>query len=328
MPGDRKHGLGKGMGSLLSGFDYDAQIENISLSENEREEVPLTPPSFDIPLKKEDTESVDTGERVVYLPLSSISANVNQPRKSFDEDSLNELAESIKSQGVIQPIIVEEYAPGKYSIIAGERRYRASKIAGLEHIPSIVKSLGEIQRMEVSLIENVQRENLNPIEEAFAYQYLIQKSGYTQEEVAKKVGKSRSAITNSIRLLNLPDMIKDDLISGLITSGHARAILSLINPSDQMLLRNKIVEGDLSVREAEALAEEYNKGKKIIQKKKDKGKDPEISLVEEKFVTAIGAKVEIKGTLNKGRLMVRFRSQKELERIYSFLSDGDDLFEE
>ena len=315
MPGDRKHGLGKGMGSLLSGFDYDAQIENISLSENEREEVPLTPPSFDIPLKKEDTESVDTGERVVYLPLSSISANVNQPRKSFDEDSLNELAESIKSQGVIQPIIVEEYAPGKYSIIAGERRYRASKIAGLEHIPSIVKSLGEIQRMEVSLIENVQRENLNPIEEAFAYQYLIQKSGYTQEEVAKKVGKSRSAITNSIRLLNLPDMIKDDLISGLITSGHARAILSLINPSDQMLLRNKIVEGDLSVREAEALAEEYNKGKKIIQKKKDKGKDPEISLVEEKFVTAIGAKVEIKGTLNKGRLMVRFRSQKELERI-------------
>lgn len=328
MPGDRKHGLGKGMGSLLSGFDYDAQIENISLSENEREEVPLTPPSFDIPLKKEDTEAVDTGERVVYLPLSSISANVNQPRKSFDDDSLNELAESIKSQGVIQPIIVEEYAPGKYSIIAGERRYRASKIAGLEHIPSIIKSLGEIQRMEVSLIENVQRENLNPIEEAFAYQYLIQKSGYTQEEVAKKVGKSRSAVTNSIRLLNLPDTIKDDLISGLITSGHARAILSLINPSDQMLLRNKIVENDLSVREAESLAEEYNKGKKIIQKKKDKGKDPEISLIEEKFVTAIGAKVEIKGTLNKGRLMVRFRSQKELERIYSFLSDGDDLFEE
>ncbi len=327
MPGDRKHGLGKGMGSLLSGFDYDAQIENIPLSENEKEEVPLTPPSFDIPLKKDNTE-VDTGERVVYLPLSSISANVNQPRKSFDDDSLNELAESIKSQGVIQPIIVEEYAPGKYSIIAGERRYRASKIAGLEHIPSIIKSLGEIQRMEVSLIENVQRENLNPIEEAFAYQYLIQKSGYTQEEVAKKVGKSRSAVTNSIRLLNLPDTIKDDLISGLITSGHARAILSLINPSDQMLLRNKIVENDLSVREAESLAEEYNKGKKIIQKKKDKGKDPEISLIEEKFVTAIGAKVEIKGTLNKGRLMVRFRSQKELERIYSFLSDGDDLFEE
>ena len=211
MPGDRKHGLGKGMGSLLSGFDYDAQMENIVLNEDEREEAPLTPPPSPVMTEKAD----DTGERVIYINLSAITPNPNQPRKTFDDDSLNELAESIKSQGVIQPIIVEEYAPGKYSIIAGERRFRAAQIAGLNTIPSIIKSFGEIQRMEVSLIENVQRENLNPIEEAFAYQYLIQKSGYTQEEVARKVGKSRSAVTNSIRLLNLPDTIKDDLISGL-----------------------------------------------------------------------------------------------------------------
>lgn len=322
MPGDKKHGLGKGMGSLLSGFDYDAQIENVALSDIDKEEAPIAPHVQKTP------EANETGERVVYINLSSIMANPNQPRKSFDEDSLNDLAESIKSQGVIQPIIVEEYAPGKFSIIAGERRFRAAQIAGLKNIPSIVKNLGEIQRMEVSLIENVQRENLNPVEEAFAYQYLIQKSGYTQEEVAKKVGKSRSAITNSIRLLNLPDTIKDDLISGLITSGHARAILSLVNPSDQMLLRNKIVEGDLSVREAEVLADDYNKGRKIVQKKKEKGKDPEVLLAEEKFINAIGAKVEIKGTLNRGRLMVRFRTQKELERIYAYLSNGDDLFEE
>ena len=207
MPGDKKHGLGKGMGSLLSGFDYDAQIENVALSDVDKEEAPIAPPV------QKNPESNEIGERVVYIDLSSIMANPNQPRKSFDEDSLNDLAESIKSQGVIQPIIVEEYAPGKFSIIAGERRFRAAQIAGLKNIPSIVKNLGEIQRMEVSLIENVQRENLNPVEEAFAYQYLIQKSGYTQEEVAKKVGKSRSAITNSIRLLNLPDTIKDDLIS-------------------------------------------------------------------------------------------------------------------
>ena len=321
MPGDKKHGLGKGMGSLLSGFDYDAQIENVALSDVDKEEAPIAPPV------QKNPESNEIGERVVYIDLSSIMANPNQPRKSFDEDSLNDLAESIKSQGVIQPIIVEEYAPGKFSIIAGERRFRAAQIAGLKNIPSIVKNLGEIQRMEVSLIENVQRENLNPVEEAFAYQYLIQKSGYTQEEVAKKVGKSRSAITNSIRLLNLPDTIKDDLISGLITSGHARAILSLVNPSDQMLLRNKIVEGDLSVREAEALADDYNKGRKIVQKKKEKGKDPEVLLAEEKFINAIGAKVEIKGTLNRGRLMVRFRTQKELERIYALLKD-DQLFDE
>lgn len=321
MPGDKKHGLGKGMGSLLSGFDYDAQIENVVLKEEEREEAPVIPPSFD-PEKKDD------GEKVLYIPLSSITPNPNQPRKSFDEDSLNELAESIRSQGVIQPIIIEEYAPGKHSIIAGERRFRAAQIAGLKNIPSIIKSFGEIQRMEVSLIENVQRENLNPIEEAFAYQYLIQKSGYTQEEVANKVGKSRSAVTNSIRLLNLPDIVKDDLISGMMTSGHARAILSLVNPADQILLRNKIIERDLSVREAEALADEYNKGRKIVQKKKEKGKDPDILFAEEKFINAIGAKVEIKGTLNRGRLMVRFRTQKELERIYSYLSNGEDLFDE
>ena len=321
MPGDKKHGLGKGMGSLLSGFDYDAQIENVVLKEDEREEAPVIPPSFE-PEKKDD------GEKVLYIPLSSITPNPNQPRKSFDEDALNELAESIRSQGVIQPIIIEEYAPSKYSIIAGERRFRAAQIAGLKSIPSIIKSFGEIQRMEVSLIENVQRENLNPIEEAFAYQYLIQKSGYTQEEVANKVGKSRSAVTNSIRLLNLPDIVKDDLISGMMTSGHARAILSLVNPADQILLRNKIIEGDLSVREAEALADEYNKGRKIVQKKKEKGKDPDILFAEEKFINAIGAKVEIKGTLNRGRLMVRFRTQKELERIYSYLSNGEDLFDE
>lgn len=321
MPGDKKHGLGKGMGSLLSGFDYDAQIENVVLKEDEREEASVIPPSF-------DTEKKDDGEKVLYIPLSSITPNPNQPRKSFDEDALNELAESIRSQGVIQPIIIEEYAPSKYSIIAGERRFRAAQIAGLKSIPSIIKSFGEIQRMEVSLIENVQRENLNPIEEAFAYQYLIQKSGYTQEEVASKVGKSRSAVTNSIRLLNLPDIVKDDLISGMMTSGHARAILSLVNPADQILLRNKIIEGDLSVREAEALADEYNKGRKIVQKKKEKGKDPDILFAEEKFINAIGAKVEIKGTLNRGRLMVRFRTQKELERIYSYLSNGEDLFDE
>ena len=272
-------------------------------------------------------EEIQDGEKILNLSINEVEPNRNQPRKHFEEEALEELAESIKSQGVIQPIIVEEYAPGKFSIIAGERRFRAAQIAGLKNIPSIVKNLGEIQRMEVSLIENVQRENLNPVEEAFAYQYLIQKSGYTQEEVAKKVGKSRSAITNSIRLLNLPDTIKDDLISGLITSGHARAILSLVNPSDQMLLRNKIVEGDLSVREAEALADDYNKGRKIVQKKKEKGKDPDVLLAEEKFINAIGAKVEIKGTLNRGRLMVRFRTQKELERIYAYLSNGDDLFE-
>ena len=241
---------------------------------------------------------------------------------------LDELAESIKSQGIIQPLIVEEIVPGKYSIIAGERRFRAAQIAGLEKLPVIIKKPSELDRIQMSLIENLQRENLNPIEEASAYQYLIQRSGMTQEDVAEKVGKSRSAVANSIRLLSLNDSIKDDVIAGNISAGHARAILSLINPSDQQLLRDKIIDSDLSVREAEKLADEYNKGHKFVQKKSSKDDDPEISEVVEKFVSAFGARCDIKGSLSKGKLTIRFRSQQDLERIYGLISGGDELFTE
>ena len=179
----------------------------------------------------------------------------------------------------------------------------------------------------MSLIENLQRENLNPIEEATAYQYLIQRSNLTQEEVAAKVGKSRSAIANSIRLLSLPDKLKDDVISGQISAGHARAILSLVNPADQQLLREKIVDGELSVREAERLADEYNKGHKVEPKKKGKEEDPEVSEVVERFVSATGSRCEIKGTLDRGKLLIKFRSQQDLERIYSLLSGGSQLFD-
>ena len=321
MPGDKKHGLGKGMGSLLSGFDYDAQIENVALSDVDKEEAPIAPPV------QKNPESNEIGERVVYIDLSSIMANPNQPRKSFDEDSLNDLAESIKSQGVIQPIIVEEYAPGKFSIIAGERRFRAAQIAGLKNIPSIVKNLGEIQRMEVSLIENVQRENLNPVEEAFAYQYLIQRSGLSQEEIGNLVGKSRSAIANSIRLLSLPDDLKDDLIAGMITPGHARAILSLVNPGDRTMLRDEIVNKELSVRKAEQRAEELNKGQKLVKPAKEAEDDPRVAEVTDKFVSALGSKCKITGDLSKGKIVIRYRSERDLERLYSRIT-GEDLFTE
>ena len=265
--------------------------------------------------------------RAVYVPITSISPNPNQPRKTFDEEALNELAASIKEQGVIQPLIVEEIVPGHYSIVAGERRFRAAQIAKLDTVPVIIKSLTELQRIQMSLIENIQRENLNPIEEAYAYQYLIQRSNLTQEEVAAKVGKSRSAIANSIRLLSLPDKLKDDVISGQISAGHARAILSLVNPADQQLLREKIVDGELSVREAERLADEYNKGHKVEPKKKGKEEDPEVSEVVERFVSATGSRCEIKGTLDRGKLLIKFRSQQDLERIYSLLSGGSQLFD-
>ncbi len=309
MSTDKKRGLGKGIGSLMSGFDFDSQTEDV-LSKTIKE------------------ETKNRGLTVVDIELSHIRTNSNQPRKFFDEDSLKELSESIKSQGIIQPLTVEEIAPGEFSIVAGERRYRAAKMAGLDRVPCIVMTLNEVQRIQISLIENIQRENLNAIEEAQAFQYLIDKTGFTQETVAERVGKSRSAVANSLRLLSLSDQIKDDIVSGAMTAGHARALLSLVNPADRQLLRDKIVHEDLSVRDAEALAASYNKGQKVkSQKKKDK-KDDETLKVEEKFTSALSSRCEIKGNLNKGKLIIKFRSTTDLESIYAKLSNNDILFNE
>ena len=308
MANEKKRGLGKGISSLMSGFDFDTQTDDIITKT----------------IKDERKDKMT----VVQLDIGHVRPNPNQPRKFFDEEALEGLAESIKSQGIIQPLTVEEIAPGEFSIIAGERRYRAAKIAGLDKVPAIVVSLSEVQRIQMSLIENIQRENLNAIEEASAYQYLIDHSGYTQEMVAQKVGKSRSAIANSLRLLSLSDKMKDDIVSGAMSAGHARAILSLINPADRELLRDKIVQEGLSVRDAEILAEAYNKGHKLIQRKKSTEKDTEVVNIEEKFVSAVGARVEIKGSLDKGKLQIKFKSQKDLERLYALLSGGGVLFDE
>ena len=308
MANEKKRGLGKGISSLMSGFDFDTQTDDIITKT----------------IKDERKDKMT----VVQLDIGHVRPNPNQPRKFFDEEALEGLAESIKSQGIIQPLTVEEIAPGEFSIIAGERRYRAAKIAGLDKVPAIVVSLSEVQRIQMSLIENIQRENLNAIEEASAYQYLIDHSGFTQEMVAQKVGKSRSAIANSLRLLSLSDKMKDDIVSGAMSAGHARAILSLINPADRELLRDKIVHEGLSVRDAEILAESYNKGHKLIQRKKITEKDTEVVIIEEKFVSAVGARVEIKGSLDKGKLQIKFKSQKDLERLYALLSGGGVLFDE
>ena len=308
MANEKKRGWGKGISSLMSGFDFDSQTDDIITKT----------------IKDERKDKMT----VVQLDIGHVRPNPNQPRKYFDEEALSGLAESIKSQGIIQPLTVEEIAPGEFSIIAGERRYRAAKIAGLEKIPAIVVNINEIQRIQMSLIENIQRENLNAIEEATAYQYLIDHSGFTQEMVSQKVGKSRSAIANSLRLLSLSDKMKDDIVSGAMSAGHARAILSLVNPADRDLLRDKIVHEGLSVRDAEILADSYNKGHKLIQRKKSAGKDSEIVNIEEKFVSAIGARVEIKGSLDKGKLQIKFKNQKDLERLYALLSGGGVLFDE
>ncbi len=307
----KSHGLGKGMGSLLSDFDYE-------MNTGDTTEVAPVIEKIVAPVLEKEIK----GDKVLSILIDNIQPQVNQPRKSFDDESLSELAASIKSQGILQPLLVEEYAPGKFSIIAGERRYRAAKLAGLTEVPVIVKNFTELQRIEVALIENIQREDLNAVDEAAAYYYLIQKSGFTQEEVAQKVGKKRSTITNSLRLLQLPDSMKDDIIAGNLTPGHARAILSLSNPSDRIILRNKIVENELSVRDAEKEAEALNLGKKLIIKKKDSPKNPYVQDIEDKFLHAFGTRVTVRGNQRRGKLIIPYDSQSELERIYS-LHDKD-----
>ena len=312
MSAKKIHGLGKGMGSLLGNFDFDITPDVVS-SPKEK---------ITVQVSEEDIK-----DRVLYVSVDKITPNVNQPRKSFDDDSLAELSASIKNQGVLQPLLVEKITDDSYVIVAGERRFRAAKIAGLSEVPVIVKSFNEVQRIEVALIENILRENLNAIDEAAAYQYLIQKSGLTQEEVAEKVGKKRSTVTNSLRLLQLPDQMKDDIVSGVLTAGHARAILSLVNPNDRMLLRDKIIEKELSVREAEEEAQALNEGKKVKVKRAPKARDPYIQGVEDKLLEAFGTKVEVKGNLKKGKLVIPYASQSDLERLYRLLGKSEDLFD-
>lgn len=301
----KSFGLGKGVSTLFADYQQDNE-----------------------PTKIEENNGNVSRETVLFVKLDSIKPNENQPRKVFEETALNELADSIRHQGVLQPILVEEYAPEKYSIVAGERRFRAAQIAELKEIPVIVRKFSAVQKSEVALIENIQRENLNAIEEARAYKDIIEKSGMSQNELADMVGKNRTTITNSLRLLQLPDTIQDDLVSGVLTAGHARAILSLVNPSDRIILRNRIVEKDLSVRDAERVAESFNEGKKLIVKKNVvKANDAIKQEVEDKFLEAFGTKVQVTGNLRRGKVVIPYKSKNDLERLYSLLSKGE-LFED
>ena len=274
----------------------------------------------------------DPTQRILQVPIENIRANPNQPRKDFNQESLEELAQSIKREGVLQPILVEEIAPGQYSIVAGERRYRASRLAGLPSIPVLVKDFTQMQRLEVSLIENIQRENLNPIEEAKAYAYLIQEAGITQEELAQRMGKNRSTISNSIRLLQLSSAMQQDMLHGKFSAGQARAILSVVNPADREILYRAVLEKDLSVRATEQLAAQFNMGKRVAYQKKKRAKkglakSADILAVEDKFLHVVGSQVEVKGSLAKGKLEIPYRSSEELERLYQLLAPSQELFE-
>jgi len=247
--------------------------------------------------------SVSTNE----LKIALIKPNPHQPRRHFDEEMLKELADSIREHGVIQPLIVSKEGRD-FILIAGERRLRAAKLAGLESVPVILRSTKERQKLELALIENLQREDLNVLEEAASYKKLIDEFTLTQDEAAKRVGKSRSAVTNAIRLLLLPVEVKKGLREGLITEGHARVILSLPTLEQKLSFYNSIVKGQLSVREAEAKA-------KGAEKSKTEDLSIELRNIEQELIKSIGSKVKIQKSGAGGRIIIEYYSEEELERI-------------
>lgn len=260
---------------------------------------------------------------VTRIPLRQIEPNPHQPRNDFDQEALEELAESIKQQGVIQPIIVEKSTQG-YTIVAGERRYRAARMAGLSEVPVIIRSFTDEEKLEIALIENVQREDLNPLDEARAYRHLMESNNLNQESLAQKIGKKRSTVANSVRLLKLPEDMQESIVQGELSSGHARAILSVVNPADQRILYQRILNESLSVREAERLAAGFNKGirssEKDKKKKSEKPVSPEVQEIEQKFLDVLGTKVNLKGGLQKGKIEISYYSKEDLERIYEIIT--------
>ena len=253
------------------------------------------------------------------LKLNLIEPNSEQPRKNFDEESLQELADSIKQYGILQPLIVQKKG-SHYEIIAGERRWRAAKLAGITDVPVLIREYDKQQTMEIALIENVQRADLNPIEEAQAFQQLIQEFHLTQEEIANRVSKNRATITNSMRLLKLDSRVQDMLAEGKISSGHARALLGLEDRERQYQVAVKIVEEKLSVRDVEKLVKMMNRPPK--EKKPEKGPDIDLIYrqVEDKLKSIMGTKVVInQKDKNKGRIEIEYYSQEELERLIELM---------
>lgn len=295
MAAPKKRGLGKGLNALFS--------EN---TQNLLETQLIN--------RKENPESTENS--ILYIDINKITPNRKQPRKTFHEESLEELAESIKIHGILQPIIVKSLTNG-YEIIAGERRWRASRIAGLKELPCIIKTCSDQDNLLVALIENLQRENLNPMDESSAYFYMTETFGMTQEEISKNVGKSRPYVANAVRLQKLPVPVKKMLEENLLSAGHGRALLSLEDSAQQVSLAEKIAAEKLSVRQTEALIKTIGTPG---PKKNPPASDVRFHTIETDIKENIGAKVKIKEKNNKGTIQLSFYSREELERLIELLT--------
>ena len=260
---------------------------------------------------------------IITIDLKNIYPNQDQPRRVFDEEKIKILSESIKNYGVLQPIVLKPDDKGKYMIIAGERRYRASKLARKSDIPEVIKDIPMKDIMEIALIENLQREELNPIEEALAYRSLIKNYEVTQEEISEAVGKSRPHITNTLRLLNLPQKIMDMIDQGQITAGHGKALLRVNDENLQLELANKVIAEELSVRATEALAKKICEDNIKEVPKKSKEKDVFIVDVEEKLRNIFGTKVNISKGKKKGKIEIEYYNEDDLNNIVSMLLEDN-----
>jgi ParB family chromosome partitioning protein len=293
-----KHGLGKGLRALLP----DDEDLPAGLGENPSA-APGTAP----------------GEQALKIPLEKLRANPGQPRKYFDEEELAELGDSIRSHGILQPLIVEDDGEGGWIIVAGERRWRAARLAGLSEVPAFVRSYSEEKRREVALIENVQRSDLNPMEEAGAYKALMDLTGLSQEDIALRVGKSRSTVANALRLLRLPPAAREALAKGEITAGHGRALLSVNDEAARERLLGEILQQGLSVRGTEKRAGSLNKAGTAKPRPAAPGRDPELNALEDRFRERLGTKVAINGDMRRGSISIEYYSMDDLDRLLELL---------
>ena len=318
----RKNGLGRGLDAFFpdrTSTVKESTRKTTTKTVNTDKKTGVTEKEVAHTTVKRKTAGQKSGAMIVKI--SSVEPNINQPRKQFDEDALLELSESVKQYGILQPLLVSD-KKDYYEIIAGERRWRAAKLAGLKEVPVIVKEFSEQEVVEISLIENIQREDLNPVEEAKAYKRLIDEFNLKQDEVADRVGKSRTAVTNSMRLLKLTDKVQQMLIDEMITAGHARAILAISDKEKQETVAMKVFDEKLSVRETESLVKRMLEPPKTEKKSKfTTAEDAIYESLEEKMKSIMGTRVQIhRKKKDKGKIEIEYYSKDELERII-------DLFE-